>query len=362
MSRYEDVARAFKDPVFTVKNYEFQSQPLHGRTIIEMEGAEHSHHRNAVAPALRGRELAEKLIPIIERVADQVLGSFMDKKEIDFATEFSARFPIKVISAILGLAEEDEGSFLKWYRSFVEFIGNMGQDQKIIDAAFLTKNEIEQHLLPIIRERKQNPKDDILSKLCTATIDGHQMTDQEIRGFVSLLITAGAESTDKMFTLLMRNLLIHPEQLLAVSESRELIPMAFAETLRFSPPTQSIMRITSEPVEVSSGKIPANAKVLLWIGAAQRDERRFDRADEFNIFRKDLDLSKAFTASADHTAFGGGRHFCLGSMLAKAEVDIALNKIFDLFTQLRIAPNQDMREFGIFTRGIPNLKIRYKVK
>lgn len=360
LSRYEDIAQAFKNPAFTVKNYEFQSQPLHGRTIIEMEGAEHSHHRNVVAPALRGQELAHTIIPIIERVAAQVMEGFRDKQEIDFASEFSACFPIQVIAGILGLEDKDGDSFLKWYRSFVAFIGNLNQDQQIIEAAFLTKAEIEAHLIPIIQERRRNPQGDILSRLCTAEIDGYQMSDQEIRGFVSLLITAGAESTDKMFTLLMRNLLLHPEQLLAVRENRELIPLAFAETLRFSPPTQSIMRITSEEVEVSGGTIPANAKVLLWIGSAQRDERRFEDPDEFNIFRKDLNFSKAFTAGADHLAFGGGRHFCLGAMLAKAEVEIALNKIFDHLIDIRVAPNQEFCESGIFTRGISSLRIQYQ--
>jgi pulcherriminic acid synthase len=359
LSRYEDIKFAFNNPAFTVKNYEFQSQPLHGRTILEMDGQEHARHRSIVAPSIRGKELQEKIMPIIERTCAEVLNDFEGKNKNDFATEFAAKFPIKVISAILGLEGENNEKFLVWYRSFVAFISDMGQHEQVTEAAFKTKAEIEEYLIPIIQERRQNPKDDILSKMCTARIDGVQMTDQEIRGFISLLITAGAESTDKILTLMFRNLLQNPKQMQMLIEDKSLIEKAFLESLRFSPPTHSIMRITSEEVEVSGGKIPANSQVIMWVGAAQRDERQFEKSEEFDILRTDLDWTKGFAPGANHIAFGGGRHFCVGSMLAKAEIDVAFRQIFEKFKNIRLVPNQNLQESGIFTRGITNMEIEY---
>lgn len=138
------------------------------------------------------------------------------------------------------------------------------------------------------------------------------MTDQDIIAFVSLLLAAGGETTDKAIALIFRNLLARPEQFAAVRADRSLIPAAFAETLRYTPPVQMIMRQPAAEVAVSGGTIPAGATVTCLIGAANRDADHYDRPDAFDIFRPDLGPAGAFTAAAQHVAFGLGRHFCVG--------------------------------------------------
>lgn len=361
LSRFEDVDEALKNPLFTVKNYEFQSEPLHGKTFIQMDGREHSMYRNLVAPSIRGRELAEKLIPIIEETAWEVYCPFRSKNEADYAAEFSARFPVLVISAILGLNKDLEADFLRWYRSFVDFIADLGQTPAVTEKAFLTKDEITSYLLPIIASKRENPSDDILSTLCVAEVDGVRMSDQDIKAFVSLLITAGGESTDKMLSHTLKNLLNHPEQLEAVKKDRSLIDNAFVESMRYSPVTHRLMRITSEEVELPNGKIPANAQVILLLGAAQHDERAFENPELFNIYRQELPVEKAFSSNASHVAFGGGRHFCVGSMLAKAEMEIALNQLFDFTSDIRLDLEKPYKEKGLFTRGVDSLHIKYEL-
>ena len=216
-------------------------------------------------------------------------------------------------------------------------------------------------MLPIIAQKRDNPADDLLSTMCQREIDGVRMSDQEIKAFISLLITAGGESTDKMLSLTLRNLLMHPEQLEAVRHDRSLIANAFAESLRFSPVTHRIMRITSEEVEVSGGTIPAKAKVIMLLGAAQHDQQQFDQPEQFNIFREDLDVEKAFSGSANHMAFGGGRHFCVGAVLAKVEMEVAFDQLLDLTTSIELAEPDNIREQGLFTRGIEHLKINYEL-
>jgi cytochrome P450 len=361
LSRYSDVTAALRDPVFTVRNYEFQSEPLHGRTFIQMDGQEHSRYRNVVAPSMRGRELFENLMPMIERTATALMNPLFEKSQADFATEFAARFPVLVIMSMLGLGTENEKDFLRWYRSFVDFIADLGRTPSITERAFQTKEEITSRLLPIIAAKRNNPTDDLLSTMCSTEIDGVKMTDAEIKAFISLLITAGGESTDKMLSLMLRNLLKHPDQLEAVRKDRSLIEKAFAESLRYSPVTHRLMRITNADVEIAGNKIPAESQVLLMLGAAQHDERQFKDPDIFDIYREDLDAARAFSGSANHLAFGAGRHFCVGAMLAKAEIEIAFNKLFDNTVRITLAKDQWPEESGLFTRGIVTLPIQYQL-
>jgi len=358
LSRYTDIEFALRNEAFTVKNYEFQSEPLHGRTFIQMDGTEHSRYRNIVAPSIRGRQLAEKIMPIIEATSARIYDSFISSGKADFAAEYAARFPVLVISGLLGLDPGDEPRFLAWYRSFVDFIADLGQTPAITAKAFETKEAITDHLLPIIRRKRENPGDDLISLMCTHEIDGVQMDDMEIKSFISLLITAGGESTDKMLSLMLRNLLMCPEQMLQVRENRKLIDNAFVESMRYSPVTHRLMRITNAEVEVSGGVIPANSKVVLLLGSAQRDETKFANPDVFDINRP-VALEKSFTSSAGHLAFGSGRHFCVGAMLAKAEIEVAFNQLFDRTSAIALNAPEFPRESGMFTRGVGALPIRF---
>ena len=103
ITRYDDVERAFKDKAFTSKNYEWQLEPVHGRTILQMEGRDHSLHRNLIAPAFRGSELTAKFVPVIEQNARELIDGFRTAGKVDLVDEFTIRFPINVIVDMLGL-------------------------------------------------------------------------------------------------------------------------------------------------------------------------------------------------------------------------------------------------------------------
>ncbi|CAL9324743.1 hypothetical protein SUDANB66_06624 (plasmid) [Streptomyces sp. SudanB66_2053] len=152
------------------------------------------------------------------------------------------------------------------------------------------------------------------------------MSDDDIKAFCSLLLAAGGETTDKAIASMMANLLAHPDQLVAVREDRSLVASAFVETLRHTPPVHMITRQAATDVEVTGGTIPQGATVTFLVGAANRDERRYRYPDRFDIFRDDLTTTSAFSAAADHLAFALGRHFCVGALLAKAEVEIGINQ------------------------------------
>ncbi|GFE20190.1 cytochrome P450 [Streptomyces libani] len=359
ISRYEDVARAFRDPVFTSDNYEWQLEPAHGgRTLPQMSGREHAVRRALVAPAFRGRELREKFLPVIERNARELIDTFRDAAETDLVARFATRFPINVIVDMLGLDRADHDRFHGWYASVVGFLSNLAQDPEIADAGLRAARELAAYLLPVIQERRAAPGDDLLSTLCTAEVEGTRMNDQDITSFVSLLLAAGGETTDKALAALFRNLLAHPDQLAAVRADRSLIPAAFAETLRYTPPVQMIMRQPAAEVTLSGGTVPAGATVTCLIGSANRDERHYARPDTFHVLRGDLTPATAFSAAAEHVAFGLGRHFCVGALLAKTEVEVAVNQLLDAFPAMDFAEGTAPADAGVFTRGPERLRVR----
>lgn len=361
ISRYEDVERVFKDKggQFTTDNYDWQIEPVHGRTILQMSGREHAVRRALVAPAFRGSELQEKFLPVIERNSRELIDAFRHTGSADLVTDYATRFPVNVIADMLGLDKADHARFHRWYTAVIAFLGNLTGDPEVTAAGQRTRVEFAEYMLPIIRERRDNLGEDLLSTLCAAEVDGVRMSDEDIKAFCSLLLAAGGETTDKAIASIFANLLLHPEQFAAVKEDRGLIPLAFAETLRHTPPVHMIMRQSATEVELSGGTIPAGATVTCLIGAANRDENRYRDPDRFDIFRDDLTTTTAFSAAADHLAFALGRHFCVGALLAKAEVETGVNQLLDALPDLRLADGYDPAEQGVFTRGPQTLPVRF---
>ncbi|MEU5738189.1 cytochrome P450 [Streptomyces tendae] len=361
VSRYEDVERVFKDRggQFTTENYDWQIEPVHGRTILQLSGREHAVRRALVAPAFRGADLQERFLPVIERNSRELIDAFRHTGRADLVADYATRFPVNVIADMLGLDKADHDRFHGWYTSVIAFLGNLSGDQEVAAAGARTRTEFAEYMIPVIRERRQNPGDDLLSTLCAAEVDGVRMSDEDIKAFCSLLLAAGGETTDKAIAGIFANLLAHPEQLAAVREDRSLIPRAFAETLRYTPPVHMIMRQTATDVTLSGGTIPAGATVTCLIGAANRDETRYRDPDRFDIMRDDLTTTTAFSAAADHLAFALGRHFCVGALLAKAEVETGVGQLLDALPDLRIQEGFEVVERGVFTRGPQSLPVRF---
>jgi pulcherriminic acid synthase len=289
--------------------------------------------------------------------AQELIDGFRSTGEVDLVDQFTTRYPVNVIVDMLGLPKADHALFHRWYNSIMAFLSNLTQDPGIIARGLQTKEELQAYMLPRIAERRADPRDDLLSTLCTAEIDGERMSDLEIKAFVSLLLVAGGETTDKALASLMWNLVQNPDQMAMVRADRSLIPNAFAETLRHSPPVQMIMRQPSADVEIGGGTIPAGATVVCLIAAANRDPERYADPDRFDITRTDLNFATAFAAAANHTGFAFGRHFCVGAMLAKVEVETAVNQLLDAMEDIELA--DPVTAQGVFTRAPTSMKLRF---
>lgn len=357
LSRYEDVEYVFKSKDFTSDNYSWQLEPVHGRTILQMEGRDHSLHRGLIQPAFRGSELTEKFLPVIHENAASLIKKFAKDGKVDLVDQFTLRFPINVIVDMLGLDKADHDRFNSWYHSIMAFLSNLSGSEEVMADGLKTKDELSEYMMPIIADRRKNPGTDLLSTLCTAQIDGEMMSDEEIKAFVSLLLVAGGETTDKAMANMFMNLIANPDQMDAVRNDRSLLSNAFAETLRHSPPVQMIMRQSAVDVEFHGVKIPSGSTVTLLLAAANRDPRKYDQPEKFDITRKDLAFDRAFTAAANHSGFALGRHFCVGAMLSKAEVEIGASLLLDAMEDIKFA--QSAKQTGVFTRSPKSMKLEF---
>jgi pulcherriminic acid synthase len=365
VTTYDAVMAAYRDPRFSTRAYQKTHETVHGRTVLSMEGPLHVKNRALLTPHFRGKALdaindkihhaaAHVLSEIVPRSAAELTSELRDHARaggrVDIVAQFSQKFPVSVIAEMLGLPPEDRPQFIDWYVRVMAYVTNYAADPDVHARGLQARQELTDYLLPLIARRRTEPGPDLISAIVHSEVDGYRMTDDEVRAYASLLLVAGGDTTEKAFSSLCRNLLLNGEWE-RVRDDRSLVTPAIAETLRFSPPNQMTTRFAEEDVVLAGVGIPAGSTVYLVGASANRDPSKFERPDEFRLGREDLTHTRAFTGAADHVAFGMGRHFCIGAMLARTEMDIALNHFLDAFPRLRLAPGETGIDVGLRARG-----------
>jgi len=378
VSRMDDLRALFKRKDVTSENYEFQIGQFHGRTLIEMEGKEHTSHRRLLNPFLHSGGLvdfvpkirataASILTPIVRREAANVSSALARSiaangrpVQFDLVSEFTAIYPITVTREMLGVPEDMHDTLVRWYENIADAISNLAQDPEPHERGMQTRAEIREFFIPLIQERRKGDGDDLVSQVARADVGGLRLTDEEICAFISLVIVAGGETTDSALASLFKLLIEHPDQLAAVYRDRGLILDAFAEQLRFAPPVHMILRMTAAEIEIGGVRIPKGAKLGMVLASANRDERKFADPERFDIHREDNNTGRAFRASADHISFADGRHFCVGNALAREEVEIAVDALLDCMAgPPRFADGFEARETGVWFRAPHRLEIAF---
>lgn len=359
LSRYDDVRLATTSADFSTASYEAQIEPLLGRTIIQMEGTEHARQRRLLATPFRPDTISAAFGPAIAAHASRLIAGFRARGEVDLVADFINFYPVGVLAAILGLPAEDQVRFRGWYTALLRFGLNLIGDPEVTRAGLTARDALDAYLRPVVAAHRGHPGASLLAMLANTEMDGEALSDDEIVRFGMLMIFAGGETVEKTLATFMRNLVAHPAHLAALRADRSLLGRSLAESIRFTAPTHMIPRRTGAEVVVSGGIIPKDAEVLCFLGSANRDERRFANPDRYDTQRCDLDTGRAFTAVADHMAFGAGRHFCLGAALAKFEVEVAVNQLLDTMADITFADGEAPADAGLFLRGPTNLKLRF---
>jgi cytochrome P450 len=321
--RRDDVEAVLRDSeTFSSRINDDTMGPYMGRTILAMDGDEHRAYRNVVARAFRASALERWGDEVIGPMVDALLDEIAPKGKADLVHDLTARFPVQVIAAIIGVPLEDFDQFQVWADDI-----NFGpRDPKRSKAA---SKAMTAYLEPIVAERRRQPQADLLSDLVTAEVDGHTLDDDHLYGFLRLLMPAGAETTFRMFGNALVALLTHPDVLAEVTADRTLIPAVIEETLRWETSVTMVNREATRDVEVGGCPIAKGAGILALVGSANRDEAHYDAPDSWDPHR----------APKPHVAFGTGIHQCLGMHLARLELRIGLNAVLDRLPNLRLDPD-----------------------
>jgi cytochrome P450 len=319
---YDAVHEVLRDGVrFSSSGYAEVMGAVMGHTILEMDEPEHHSYRSLIQQAFTRKAMETWERELVVPVVDELIDGFIDDGRAELVSSLMFPFPVNVIAGLLSLPRADLPMF---HRLTVELI-SVSIDMEV---ALRASRGLEEYLTPIIHEKREDPGRDMISCLATAEHDGHTLSDAEIVAFCRLLLPAGAETTYRSSSNLLTGLLTNPDQLDAVRNDRSLLPQAMEEGLRWEPPLLMIMRTATCDTEVCGVEIPEGAVIVINMGSANHDEKRWPDPERFDIFR---DLRP-------HIAFASGPHMCLGMHLARMETRVVLERLFDRLPNLRLDP------------------------
>lgn len=343
---FDAVNTVFRDGrVFSSKPYDKTIGLFMGPTILAMEGKKHREHRNLVSAAFKSKALARWEPTIVRPICNGLIDEFIETGRADLIRNFTFEFPTRVIAKLLGLPADDLPMFRKRAVQLISYHVNY-------EGAFEASAALKDYFLEQIEQRKSTPTEDIIGDLVTAEIDGEKLTDEAIYSFLRLLLPAGLETTYRSSGNLLYLLLTHPEQFAALQADRELLAPAIEEGLRYETPLTVVQRFTTEDTEVEGVKIPARSVIGVCIGSANRDERRWERSEEFDIFRRHV----------PHISFAAGEHTCLGLHLARLETRVAMECLLDRLTNVTLLTDDDPHIHGQPFRSPNALPVTFDAK
>jgi cytochrome P450 len=322
--------------------------------FIFLDPPAHTKLRALISRAFTPRMVAN-LEPRIRELSRQLLDQTVERGEMDLAADFSIPLAMQVIAGMIGIPLADWTRYKQWSDVILRlsYTRSGGEEAERATRDFVAVTlEMDAYLADMTRQRRSTPRDDLLTRLIEAEVDGERLSQQEILGFFQLLIVGGQETTTNLINNAVLCLLEHPDQLARLRAAPGLLPTAIEEVLRYRSPLQWMMRTPRRDVEVHGQVIPAGKLVLPMIGSANRDPRQFPQADRFDIGRD----------PNPHVAFGQGIHFCLGAALSRMESKIALSQLLERFKHFELATDQpwEPRE-GLNVHGPTRLPIRFEL-
>jgi cytochrome P450 len=320
---YDECQTVLTHPdTFSSSIYELIMGPVMGRTLLEVEGAEHRASRALVSPSFRAALLERWRSELVEVVVHELIDRFAPRGRAELAREFTFAFPVQVIARMMGLPRED---YLRFQRLSIELL-NVVYDW---DCGIAASAALKKYFNEILAERRRSPQDDLISTLAESEIDGARLTDDEIFAFLLLILPAGVETTYRASGNLLVALLTGPTLWEALRADRGMLRGAIEEALRWEPPITTVVRRAVRDCELGGVAIPAGTNVSISVAAANRDPNHYPDPDRFDPTRKNI----------AHLTFGGGPHLCLGMHLARMEAAVAINALLDRLPDLRLDPS-----------------------
>jgi len=350
LSRHADVLTGFRDSHIFSSSHGVSLDPAASgphayktMSFLAMDPPMHGRMRALVSRGFTPRRVNE-LEPRIRQLVNGYLDDAVDKGSFDLIADMAGRMPMDVISELMGVPVADRQELRRLSDLLVhreEGVDDVPPEG--VEAAFA----LIVYYAEMLAERRRSRTDDLTSALLDAEIDGDRLTDDEIIGFLFLMVVAGNETTTKLLGNAWYWAWRNPDQQVLALSGPARVPAWVEETLRFDTSSQMLARITTEDVDIAGGTIPAGDRVVLLVGSANRDDAVFDQADRYDIDRPE--------PWPQILSFGFGRHFCLGASLARLEARIALEEAVRRVKSYEVDPAGITRVHSVNVRGFAAL-------
>lgn len=315
--------------------------------LFFMNPPDHTRLRGLVSKAFSYAEV-EKLRPQIKKTVDELLNEVVQKENIDLIADFAAPLPVIVIAKMLGIPTQDCPMLHEWSTNLSRILDPLLSLQE-----YQYLNEVVQkfqrYMYDLILEKEKKPKEDLISALISARDRGDKLKPEELSTICVQLFVTGEETTINTIGNGMMALLKHPEQMEKLKQEPAIISSAVEEILRYDSPVQFTGRCATENLEIDGKTIKKDDRVLLVLGAANRDPAQFSHPDRFDITRCDN----------RHLAFGDGIHYCLGGILARIQAQIAINTLVQSLSNLTLSTERFEWRKNIYLRGLKSLPVTF---
>ena len=346
VTRYQDVLEGLKHPLLLSSDLDkssgFNSDLFNSwwvpkvfksiqDSMVTSDDPDHRRLRNIVHQAFTPKMIEKMRARVIE-VTDDLLDKMAKKKNVELIADFALPLPLTIISDMMGVPDKDRPRFHKWSGKFLEVATG---DPKIMLRQLPNGVRMYRFFEKMIKLRRREPQDDLLTALVNAESDGERLSQDELISMIFLLLLAGHETTVNLIGNGTLALLENPDQMELLLKKPDLIDLAVEELLRYSNPVEhGNIRIALEDFEMGGYMIKKDSVVMLLISSANRDETVFENADKLDITRN----------PNRHLSFGFGIHYCLGAPLARLEGQIAIQKLVERFPDMHLSiPREDIR-------------------
>ena len=348
--RYDDIVTVLKDPA-TFSSVRPTAGPVLLGSIIGMDPPKHHQMRNIVSKAFTPKAISE-LEPRIAEIVHELANPLKSKQQMDLIHDISYPLPVIVIAELLGVPPEDRRLFKDWSDVIVKMPEDNTETevQSFFQERQKTRQELDDYFMNVVTERRKNPREDLITRLVHAEVDGQHLTDQEIMEFCILLLAAGNETTTNLISNAIRKFIEEPHLQEHLRQHPTLMEKAVEEVLRFYSPVLATNRVVTKDTEIGGRKIKKGDQVIVWIASANRDENKFPEAAQFKVDR----------SPNPHLAFGNGAHFCLGAPLARLEARVALPIILSSFHNMEFPERTELTPIpSTFVYGVKSLPVKY---
>ena len=340
LSRHEDVMAVLKD------HQRFSSAAMGGGGIplppLVDDPPRHTQLRSIVNKAFTTAML-KSMEPDICAIAQSLVGALPSDADVDIVTSLTTPLPVTVIARMMGIPEERNEDFKRWSDALTGTLAGASPQSRESD--IMEMAGFFRELIPVRRER---PSNDLVSAVANAEVDGARLSEWEIVGFCILLLIAGNETTTNLLGNLLNVLADRPELWERLRDDPALVEAAIEEVLRYDGPVQFLMRAVTDDVVFHGQTVTQGERVIVTMGAANRDDTVFDAPNEFRLDR----------SRGRHVAFGYGIHFCIGAPLARLEARVAVTALLARTKRIERGAGLVQRVPSHLLRGFEHLSLR----